>query len=75
MTLRIRLLGLFIVACGAALCYGALALWPGDPLVGAPVEHAIVPLLRIVGATVAALVGLLNIVAGFAVAALKPARE
>ncbi|MCC6198537.1 MAG: hypothetical protein IT518_29150 [Burkholderiales bacterium] len=75
MTLRFRILGLLIVACGAVLCHGAVTIWPADPLGHAPVEHAIVPLLRIVGAIVLALIGLLNVVAGAAISVLKPALE
>ncbi|MCC6869892.1 MAG: hypothetical protein IT522_13825 [Burkholderiales bacterium] len=73
--MRFRILGLLIVACGAVLCYGAFTIWPTNPLGHAPVEHAIVPLLRILGAVVVALIGLLNVVAGTAVIALKPALE
>ncbi len=75
MTLRFRVLGLLIVACGVVLCYGAVAIWPLDPLGHAPVERAIVPLLRVLGAAIVALIGLLNVVAGAAVMVLKPALE
>lgn len=70
MNFRFRVLGLLIVACGLAVCYGAMHLWPGVAFA----SYTVVDVLRLVGAVVAAALGVLNVVAGFAVVLLKPAR-
>lgn len=71
-----RVLGAFIVACGLALCYGAVALWPSgmleSPLVSSVMAGGV---LRIALAGVAALFGAGNIVAGLVVAVLPPTRD
>jgi hypothetical protein len=71
-----RILGAFIVACGSALCYGAVALWPSgmlDPPLGS--SAWVVDVLRIAGAGIAALFGVGNVLAGVVVALLPPVRE
>lgn len=71
MNLRFRILGILIIACGAAVCYGAAQMWPGTALrAGLTAWDA----LRAVGAVVVALVGIGNVAAGFAVLVLKAAR-
>lgn len=62
------MIGLVIAACGAALCHGAVQLWP------AGVSTAI-DVLRIVGAAIAGILGVANIAAGLIILFLKPARE
>jgi len=75
MVVRFRILGILIIACGLAVCYGAFELWPASAAGGAVAEPAIVGILRVVGAAIAAVVGVLNVAAGLAVLVLKPARE
>lgn len=75
MGVRFRILGILIVACGLAVCYGAFELWPAGASGDGRADHVVVEVLRIVGAAIAGVVGLLNVAAGLAVLALKPARE
>jgi hypothetical protein len=69
MRFRIRLLGALILACGLACLHGAIELWPA----GFP-DAALITVLRIGGACVAALFGVLNVGAG-ALVFLWPARD
>lgn len=75
MSARFRVLGILIVACGLAVCYGAFELWPGGTSGGGVAAHAVVTTLRVVGAMIAAVVGVLNVAAGLALLVLQPARE
>ena len=68
MHLRYRIIGGFIVACGLAVCYGALALWP-EGLLASPWTWGDVA--RIAGAVVAAVFGVGNVFAG-TVVVLRP---
>jgi len=76
MGIHIRVLGVLIVACGVAVCYGAVALWPAG-MFEAPLGSSlwVGGVLRLVGAGIAALFGAGNVIAGLAVALLRPARE
>jgi hypothetical protein len=76
MTFRFRLLGILIVACGLAVCYGAIALWPAG-MFAMPLGSSlsVEGVLRLVGAGITALLGAGNVIAGLAVALLRPARE
>lgn len=75
MDLGYRILGAFIVACGLALCYGAVAMWPTGML-----ETPLLPsvaargVLRIAVAGVAAVFGVGNVLAGLVVILRPPAR-
>jgi hypothetical protein len=62
---RLLIVGSLIVVLGLAVCYGAVMLWPtgGWLSVGG--------VLQIVGALVAALLGVLNVVAGAAVLLIR----
>jgi hypothetical protein len=76
MGFRFRVLGAFIVACGLALCYGAMALWPSGPLEmplasGAAARGA----LHIAVAVVAAIFGVGNLLAGLVVVLRPPTRD
>lgn len=64
-----RLLGLVIAACGLALCHGAAQLWPAAGSLSA------IDVLRILGAGIAAVLGVFNVGAGLVILFLKPARE
>jgi hypothetical protein len=64
-----RVLGIVIAACGLALCHGAVQLWPASGALTA------IDALRIVGAAVAAVLGVLNVGAGLVILFFKPARE
>ncbi|MCC6194289.1 MAG: hypothetical protein IT518_07455 [Burkholderiales bacterium] len=64
----VRLLGLVIAACGAALCYGAAQLWPAGLSSAADV-------LRILGAAIAGILGVANVAAGLVIVSQKTARE
>lgn len=66
---RFHVLGLVIIACGLALCYGAAQLWPA-----AASSLSVTGVLRIITAVVAAVLGVANVGAGFAVLFVKPAR-
>lgn len=76
MAFGFRFLGITIIACGFAVCYGAAVLWPAEmfeiPL-GSSVSAG--GLLRLAGAGIAALFGAGNVVAGLAVVMLRTARE
>ncbi len=76
MSIGYRFLGAFIAACGLALCYGAVTLWPsglsGAPLLSSAMAHDV---LRIAGAGVAALFGVGNVLAGVVVALRPPTHE
>jgi len=61
MDLRARLIGALLVACGLALCYGAVALWSPQGDASPGTAYAIA---RFVGAAVAALFGVGNVFAG-----------
>ncbi len=71
-----RLLGAFIAACGLALCYGAVVLWPSGlpdaPLVSAATATGV---LRLAGSGLAAVFGVGNVLAGLVVALHPPTRE
>ncbi|MFO1314893.1 MAG: hypothetical protein U1F58_04765 [Burkholderiales bacterium] len=71
-----RILGAFIAACGLALCYGAVSLWPSGlldaPLVSSATAGGV---LRLALAGVAAVFGVGNVLAGLVVALLPPMRE
>ena len=71
MNLRFRILGILIIACGVAVCYGAAQLWPDAAFrAGFSAWDA----LRVLGSVLVALVGIGNVAAGFAVLVLKAAR-
>ena len=73
MAYRFRLLGAIIVACGLAVCHGAVVLWPAaaiDPSLGSMALAAI----RVAASAVAGVLGVLNVIAGFVVL-LNPARD
>ncbi len=75
MNLRIRVIGALLVACGLALCYGAVALWPAalmDSTTGSSMAGNV---LRVVGAGVAAIFGVGNVLTGLAVMLLRTSRE
>ena len=75
MDIGFRILGAFIVACGLALCYGAVALWPSGMLETPLVSSIPVGVLRIAGAGVAALLGVGNLLAGVVLVLLPRVRE
>jgi hypothetical protein len=75
MTFGFRVLGAFIVMCGAALCYGAVALWPAGMPEAAIVSSVVVAVLRIAGAGVAALLGVGNLIAGAVLVLFPRVRE
>jgi len=70
---RFRLLGLVIVACGLAVCHGAVVLWPAeafDPSIGS----AALAVVRAAASGIAAVLGVLNVIAGVVVF-VSPARD
>ena len=71
MSLRYRLLGLLIIACGVAFCRGAFLLWA--PAFDATLASVALAVGQIALAAVAAVLGMLNVAAG-AVVLLRPAR-
>jgi len=75
MNFRIRVLGAFIVACGLAVCYGAIALWPTS-MFETPIGSSLSVggVLRLAGAGIAAVIGVGNVFAGLAVMLLRTAR-
>ncbi len=76
MGVSFRVLGAFIAACGLALCYGAVALWPSGMLESPLVSSVMaVSVLRIALAGLAALFGAGNVVAGLVVVVFPPTRE
>lgn len=76
MNVGYRVLGGFIVACGLAVCYGAVVLWPAG-LLEAPLASTATAsvVLRIAGAGVAAVFGVGNVLAGLVVVLFPPTRE
>jgi hypothetical protein len=76
MALRLRLLGAFIVACGLAVCYGAVVLWPAG-MFGSPLGSSLSTggVLSLAGAGIAAVLGAGNVIAGLAVVFCRPAGE
>jgi len=62
---RLAILGCLIVALGVAVCYGAVELWTSAGSFG------VVSLLQIVGAIVAAVLGVANVVAGIAILLIR----
>jgi hypothetical protein len=73
MLFYLRVLGALIIACGLALCHGALLLWPEGAFDTSPLSLT-VAVLRIIGAVIAALLGVGNVIAGVVVL-LRPARD
>ena len=71
MSLRFRLLGLVIIACGVAFCRGAFLLWSAafDPALASPG----LAVAEVALALLAAALGVLNVAAG-SVVLLRPAR-
>lgn len=68
-----RLLGAFIAACGVALCYGAVTLWPSGLFAAPLLSSAMLQdVLRMAGAGVAAIFGIGNVFAGLVVALRPP---
>jgi hypothetical protein len=65
---RSRLLGALIVACGFACLHGAIQLWPTGVA-----DSALITVLRISGACLAAIFGVLNVGAGAVVFLWPPA--
>ena len=66
-----RIVGIAIAACGLALCYGAIQLWPDEMFAVSPG----IDVLRIVGAAIVAVLGVGNVAAGFVAAFTRPVRE
>jgi hypothetical protein len=76
MVLRFRVLGVLIIACGLAVCYGAVTLWPPGLFEAPPASSLSVGgVLRLAGAGIAALFGAGNVVAGLAIMLFRPVRE
>ena len=73
MAYRFRLLGVVILACGLAVCHGAVVLWPAEAF-DPSVASTALAVARVAGSAVAAVIGLLNVVAG-CVVFLMPARD
>lgn len=77
MDLHTRFIGALLVACGLALCYGAVELWPfartGIDVPAA--SSAAGDVLRIAGACVVAVFGVGNVLAGLVVVLRRTARE
>lgn len=71
MALRFRILGIVIFACGVAFCRGAFLLWPSS--LDAGLSSLAIAGLQVALSAVAAVLGVLNVVAG-TVVLLKPAR-
>ena len=70
---RFRLLGVVIVACGLAVCHGAVVLWPAEAL-DPSIASTALAVARIAASVMAAVIGVLNVIAGFVVF-LMPARR
>ena len=66
MSPRLFIVGSLIVVLGIAVCYGAVMLWPTGAWL------TVGGALQIVGALVAALLGVLNVVAGVSVLLIRP---
>jgi len=75
MNLRIRFVGALLVACGLALCYGAVELWPTAVMDSPTGSSTAFNVLRVVGAGVAAVFGVGNVLTGLTVMLLRTARE
>lgn len=75
MDLRTRLIGALLVACGLALCYGAVELWPFAAVDSATGSSITGNLLRLVGAFVVAVFGIGNVLTGLTVVMRRTARE
>ena len=71
MSLRYRLLGLLIIACGVAFCRGAFLLWPSG--FDGTLASLALAVAQVALAVVAGVLGVLNVAAG-AVVLLRPAR-
>jgi len=72
--LRFRLLGIVIVACGAAFCRGALLVWPsGSP--DATAAALALSALQVGLAAIAAVLGVLNLAAGLVILLWPPVRS
>ena len=71
MSLRYRLLGLLIIACGLAFCRGAFLLWPAA--FDGTLASLALAIAQAALAAVAGVLGVLNVAAG-AVVLLRPAR-
>jgi len=69
MTHGFRALGVLIVVCGVAVFYGAFQLWPEGN------AFSLVGAARVIGAAIAAVMGIVNIVAGLAVLFFRPSRQ
>jgi len=70
---RFRVLGAIIVACGLAVCHGAVVLWPAGAFEPSIASTALV-VARVAASAIAAVIGVLNVIAGFVVF-LMPARR
>jgi hypothetical protein len=70
---RFRLLGVVILACGLAVCHGAVVLWPAEAF-DASIASTALAVARVAGSAVAAVIGVLNVIAG-CVVFLMPARD
>lgn len=69
--MSLRIVGLLIVLCGLAVCYGAAQLWPTGFSWS---TITAVGLLRVVGSCIAAFVGVGNALAGLVILLKRPAR-
>lgn len=74
MDLRTRFIGLLIAACGGALCYGAVELWPAFGIDSGAESSAVGNFLRIAGACIVAVFGVGNVLAGLAVVLRRTSR-
>ncbi|MFO1413755.1 MAG: hypothetical protein U1F10_07585 [Burkholderiales bacterium] len=76
MDLRARLIGILLVACGLALCYGAAEMWPSAVGGGSPDGSGMAgSVLRFAVACIAAVLGVGNVFAGFVVVLRRTARD
>ena len=62
---RLAIIGCLIIALGTAVCYGAFTLWPTDAWL------SLGGVLRMTGAVLAAIIGILNVVAGAAILRIR----
>lgn len=74
MDLRTRFIGFLIAACGVALCYGAVELWPAFGADAGGGSNVGGNFLRVLGACVVAVFGVGNVLAGLAVVMRRTAR-
>ena len=72
MSLRFRVLGILIIACGVAFCRGAVVVWPVGPFDVTLMSLAYAA-LQVALSAIAAALGVVNVVAG-AIVLLRPAR-